>query len=158
MHISIKHKGQRQLVTRTLGAGGDFDRFQVKKERKWKWSHSVVSDSLRGGFSRQEYWSGLPFLSPGDLPDPGIEPRSTSLQVDSLPSESPGKSRTLEWVAHPFSRGSSWPRVSCIVGGFFTSWAREAQALLKQYNLLLSQKLKSVFTDLDLREESNNVG
>ena len=44
------------------------------------------------GFSRQEYWSGLPFSSPGDLPDPGIEPRSPVLQADSLPSELPGKS------------------------------------------------------------------
>ena len=43
------------------------------------------------GISRQEYWRGLPFPSPGDLPDPGIEPRSPSLQTDSLPSESPGK-------------------------------------------------------------------
>ena len=43
------------------------------------------------GFSRQEYWSGLPFSSPGDLPDPGIEPRSPALQADTLPSESPGK-------------------------------------------------------------------
>ena len=39
------------------------------------------------GFFRQEYWSGLPFPSPGDLPDPGIEPRSPSLQADALPSE-----------------------------------------------------------------------
>ena len=37
-------------------------------------------------FSRQEYWSGLPFLSPGDLPDPGIEPGDPALQVDFLPS------------------------------------------------------------------------
>ena len=37
------------------------------------------------GFSRQEYWSGLPFPSPGDLSDPGIEPRSPALQADSLP-------------------------------------------------------------------------
>ena len=42
-------------------------------------------------FSRQEYWSGLPFPSPGDLPDPGIEPRSPALQEESLPSELPGK-------------------------------------------------------------------
>ena len=42
-------------------------------------------------FSRQEYWSGLPFPSPGDLPDPGIEPRSPALQADSLLSELPGK-------------------------------------------------------------------
>ena len=47
-------------------------------------------------FSRQEYWTGSLFLSPGDLTDPGIEPRSPSLQVDSLPSEPPGK--TMEVV------------------------------------------------------------
>ena len=40
-------------------------------------------------FSRQEYWSRLPFLSPGDLPNPGIEPGSLALQADSLPSEPP---------------------------------------------------------------------
>ena len=39
------------------------------------------------GFSRQEYWSGLPFPSPGDLPNPGIEPGSPALQTDALPSE-----------------------------------------------------------------------
>ena len=42
-------------------------------------------------FSKQEYWSGLPFSSPGDLPDPGIEPRSPALQADTLLSELPGK-------------------------------------------------------------------
>ena len=42
-------------------------------------------------FSKHEYWSGLPFPSPGDLPDPGIEPMSPELQADSLPSEPPGK-------------------------------------------------------------------
>ena len=42
-------------------------------------------------FSRQEYWSGLPFTSPEDHPDPGIEPRSPVLQADSLPSEPLGK-------------------------------------------------------------------
>ena len=42
-------------------------------------------------FSRQKYWSGLPFPSPGDLPDPGIEPVSPALQADSLLSEPPGK-------------------------------------------------------------------
>ena len=66
-------------------------------------SHTVVSDSfaspwtvahqvpLSMEFSRQEYWSGVPFPSPGDLPDQGREPRSSALQADSLPSESPGK-------------------------------------------------------------------
>ena len=42
-------------------------------------------------FSRQESWSGLPFPSPGDLPDPGIKPGSPAFQADSLPSEPPGK-------------------------------------------------------------------
>ena len=43
------------------------------------------------GFSRQEYWSGLPFPSPGALPDPGIKPGSPALQADTLTSEPPGK-------------------------------------------------------------------
>ena len=43
------------------------------------------------GFSRQEYWNGLPFPSPGALPDPGIEPGSPALQADALPSEPPAK-------------------------------------------------------------------
>ena len=44
------------------------------------------------GFSRQEYWSGLPFPSPGDPPNPGIKPGSPALQADALLSEPPGKS------------------------------------------------------------------
>ena len=46
------------------------------------------------GFSRQEYWSGLPFPPPGDLPDPGIKPRSPTFQADALTSEPPGKPET----------------------------------------------------------------
>ena len=85
------------------------------KERKCESvSHSVISNSLvvvvskscpavviprsaacqaplSMGFSRREYWSGLPFPSPGDLPNPGIELGSLALQADSLPSEPPGK-------------------------------------------------------------------
>jgi len=44
-------------------------------------------------FSRQEHWSGLPFSSAGDLPDPGIKPRSPALQEDSLPSELPERNK-----------------------------------------------------------------
>ena len=61
-------------------------------------SHSIVFYSFvttwtipSMEFSRPEYWSGEPFLSPGDLPNPGIEPRSPALQADSLPAEPPGK-------------------------------------------------------------------
>ena len=82
-------------------------------------------------FSRQEYWNGLSFPTPGGLPDSGIKLRSPTLQAVSLPSEPPGKpkvkvkvaqscltlcdpmdcgilqTRVMEWVAIPFSRGSS---------------------------------------------------
>ena len=66
-------------------------------------SHSVVPDSfatpwtaihqvpLSMRYSRQGYWSGLPFPSPGDLPNPGIEPGSSALQANSLPAELQGK-------------------------------------------------------------------
>ena len=69
-------------------------------------SHSVMSDSLRPhgparllcpwGFSRQEYWDGLSCPPPGNLPNPGIKPRSPALEVDSLLSESPGKPTNTE--------------------------------------------------------------
>ena len=53
------------------------------------WPHGLQPARLLcpWGFSGQEYWSGLPFPSPGDLPDPGIKPGSPALQADSLPSE-----------------------------------------------------------------------
>ena len=51
----------------------------------------ALQASLSMEFSRQEYWSGLPFPSAGDLPSPGIEPKSPTLQADSLLSEPPGK-------------------------------------------------------------------
>ena len=56
----------------------------------WTAAHQVP---LSMEFSRQEYWSGLPFPSPEDLPNPGIEPRSPALLADSLLSEPPGKLR-----------------------------------------------------------------
>ena len=54
---------------------------------------SLPGSSVQG-FPRQEYWSGLPFPSPGDLSDPGIEPGTPALQADSLPSEPSGKPLT----------------------------------------------------------------
>ena len=69
-------------------------------------NHSVMSDSATPWivayqspqsmeFSRQEYWSGLPFPSPGDLPNPGIEPGSPAFQADALTSEPQGSTRCL---------------------------------------------------------------
>ena len=54
------------------------------------WSVALQA-ALSMGFSRQEYWSGLLFPPPGNLPDPGIELNSPALQADSLPSKPPGK-------------------------------------------------------------------
>ena len=73
-----------------------------KKSEKLKWRCSVMSDSMTPwtvayqaspsmGISRQEYWSGLQFPSPGDLSDAGIKPRSSILEADALTSETPGK-------------------------------------------------------------------
>ena len=103
----------------SLPTGGQLDNplKQLRQEvtglmdaKKWKVvcvcvcvcvSRSVVSDSvtlwivawqahLSMEFSRQEYWSELPFPFPGDLPNPGIEPGPPTLQADSLPSDPPG--------------------------------------------------------------------
>ena len=59
------------------------------------WTVVAHQAPLSMEFSRQEYWSVLPFPSPGDLPNPGIESRSPALQADSLPSEQPGKPYTF---------------------------------------------------------------
>ena len=77
---------------------------------------SVVSDSLNlwtlahqvppsMEFSRQGYWSGLPFSSPGDFPDPGIEPETPALQADSLLTELPGKPWELTVRGQNFLKG-----------------------------------------------------
>ena len=58
----------------------------------WTVAHQAP---LSMGFSRQGYWSGRPFPSPGDLPNPGTKSGSLALQVDSLPSEAPGKPREV---------------------------------------------------------------
>ena len=72
---------------------------------------------LSMGFSRQEYWSGLPFPSPGDLPDPGIEPGSPTLQADTWPSELQGRSiirggnknlRHIVYTCHTFIHLFPW--------------------------------------------------
>ena len=63
----------------------------------WTVAHQT-SPSME--FSRQEYWSGLPFPSPGDLPDPGIKPRSPALEADALLSEPPfyEQPSSLTWI------------------------------------------------------------
>ena len=71
------------------------------------------------GFSRQEYWSGLPFPSWGYLPNPGVKPRSPALQVDSLPSEPSGKP-TCEYIAS--CESSQNKRFMCVLSYFCCVW------------------------------------
>ena len=98
---------------------------------KWKWKSLsrvqffVTPLTIKSmEFSRPEYWTGWPFPSPGDCPNPEIEPRSPTLQYQLSQK---GSSVIQEWVAYPFSSGSSWPRnqteVSSIAGRFFANWA-----------------------------------
>ena len=121
------------------------DSFLLSHQNKVKWLRraqhfvtpwTVAYQALPSmEFSRQDYWSGLPFPSPGDLLNPGIEPGSPALQADALPYEPPGKpevkisqscltlcdpmdytvqgilqARILQGVAYPFFSGSSQPR------------------------------------------------
>ena len=91
-------------------------------------SLSVMSDSLQPcglqpirllcawGFSRQEYWSGLPYPPPGDLPNPGIEPRPPTLQANSLLSEPPGKPYKGVCKSKR-KRGKSFQNQSCVAVG-----------------------------------------
>ena len=68
-------------------------------------SHSVVSDSLQPEFSKPAYGSGQPFPSAGDLPNPGIKPRSPALQVDSSSSEPPGEPKNTGVGSLPLFQG-----------------------------------------------------
>ena len=77
-------------------------------------------------FSRQEYWIGLPCPPPGDLPNPGIIPRSPALQADSLPSEPPGKPKNIVVGSLSLLQGNFPTQESnqgLCTGRFFTSWA-----------------------------------
>ena len=72
----------------------------------WTVAHQAP---LSMGFSKRDYWNGLPFPSPRDLPNPGIEPRSPALQADSLPSEPSGKPKPAQTMllATPWAPASS---------------------------------------------------
>ena len=62
---------------------------------------SAASSSVLGNLQAREDWNGLPFSSPGDLHDPGIEPEALALQANSLPTEPPGKIETCKCVINP---------------------------------------------------------
>ena len=97
----------------------------------------------------------LMFPSPGDLPNPEIEPRSPILQVDSLPAEPQGKPKNTGVVVYPFSSGSSQTRnqtgVSCIAGRFFTNQAIR-EALMQQGYLLLENNNYETASPCDISQ------
>ena len=70
------------------------------------------------GFFRQEYWSGFPFLSPGDLPDPGIGPGSPTLQTDASPSEPPGinDEHLVSDAYWPLNTGNAYETATALCG------------------------------------------
>ena len=83
-------------------------------------SNSLTPETIQSmGFSRPEYWSRQPFPSPGDLPIPGIEPRSPALQADTLPAEPQGKPKStgvgslslLHWIFP--TQESNWSPLHC---------------------------------------------
>ena len=91
----------RKMMVHALDEHGTQALNSNQRSRWWAWVLSHVQffetpwtvahqTPLSMGFSRQEYWSGLPFLSPGELPNPGIEPRSPALQAETLTSQPPG--------------------------------------------------------------------
>ena len=101
----------------------------------------------------QEHWSGLPCPPPGDLPHPGIEPRSSSLCADPFPYEPPGKPMNTDVGSLSFLQGSSWPRngtgASHIAGGFFTSWATTEALVLFRELPLISASLRLFLISCD---------
>ena len=106
-------------------------------------------------FSRQEYWSGLPCPPlQGIFPTQGSNPHFPHWEQILYHLRHQGSPRILEWVACPFSSGSSWPRnrtkVSCIAGGFFTSWATKK---VPRYLLYLYPKSRYTLIILEENEE-----
>ena len=91
----------------SLGKGSEVKSFSRVRLFANLWTVAYQAP-LSMGFSREEYWSGLPFPSPGDLPYPGIQPGSPALQADALPSELPGKLTTIAtlmvFAVHPLKQ------------------------------------------------------
>ena len=104
------------------------------------------------GFSRQEYWSGLPFPSPGDLPDPGIEPGSPALQADDLLTELWGKPPYEEYIM--WNAGLDEAQAGIKIAGRNINNLRYADdtTLIAESN----EELKSLL--MKVKEESEKVG
>ena len=112
-----RHSGELGVRAATLGS---LNPFWSESETCSVACDSVIPRAIQSvEFSRPEYWSRWPFPSPGDLPNPGIKPRSPALQADSLPAEPPGKPMNtgvgslslLQWIF--LSQESNWGLLHC---------------------------------------------
>ena len=105
----------------------------------------ALQTPLPMGFSRQEYWSGLPFPSSGDLPDPGIEPWYPALQADALTSEPPGKACLIHlFIVIMLKLKREYFGIECKVWRS-NSFRHHCIQKLKQCSNLLSLSLDSIF-------------
>jgi len=104
------------------------------------------------GFSRQEYWSGLSFPSPEDLPDPGIEPGSPELQADSLPFELQGSPLYAEYIMRNAGLGDSQAGIK-IAGRNINNLRYADDTTLMAKN---KEELKNLLKKV--KEESEKVG
>ena len=80
-------------------------------------------------FSRQEYWSGLPFPSPGDLPNPGIEPGSPALQADALPSEPKSLLMKVKVESEKVGLKLNIQKMKIMASGPITSWEIDGETV-----------------------------
>ena len=126
------------------------------KERQWKFAQlcltfcdpmdcSPPGSSVHGDSPGKNTGVGCHALLQGNLPNPGTEPTSPALLVDSLPSEPPGKPKNTGVGSLSFLHGTTHPRnqtgASCIAGGFFTSWASREALRAEEAAILLNSKI-----------------
>ena len=122
----------------------------------WNIAHQAP---LSMGFSRQEYWSGLPFPSPGHLPNPGIDPRSPALQADSLPTEPANRQDSLGNTGRQLGRNLGFTRLKhrSALSRSPTRWRHhEARTAPSSVFWIYDAQNRAVHTHQDLSEHLQN--
>ena len=104
MHITGLNPDILNKITQLLPTNLPFDIF-LCFATPWTVTYQAPWST---GFSRQEYWSGLPFRAPGDLPNPGMDPESPALQTGALPSEPLGKPYVIITYYYLRTTGFNW--------------------------------------------------
>ena len=107
------------------------------------------------GFSRQEYWSGLPFPFPDDLPDPGIKPGSPALQADALPSEPPGKPihnmvyKYFRLIVENYCLGKKKKSFQNMLTDNASGYSRAVMEMYKNYGIFMPANTASILQPID---------